>query len=203
MASTVSEERFQQFLKISIKYYSWDIILGNAGITDVSDKGDQYEISCILHDDKRPSLRLNKHLGIYHCFSCGAAGSYTKFLWELSGRSVPYTVYCDQILKANPLMQSELGFNSIFVDEKTLDNAFNRRRVFDRKSHLGSGLPITVLEKKVRALGDNWENLVLSLVLLQQDVDPSSVLSVIEKRKVDVVVPKERISVMDLLGSAV
>ena len=66
MYEKVSDERFKAFLQLSTKYYSWDIILQNAGISEVADKGDQYEIRCILHEDKRPSLRLNTITGVYN-----------------------------------------------------------------------------------------------------------------------------------------
>lgn len=195
----VSDERFQSFLNLSVKYFSWDIILRDAHIDEVADKGDQYEIKCIKHEDKRPSMRLTKRNGVYHCFSCGCKGTYTKFLWELSGRSIQYTEYCEQILKANPSMQAELGFVSLYISEKTLDPAFNGRRVFNPKAHLGSGMPITILADKVRKLDDTWENLVLSLTLLQQDVAPDGVLSLMQKQHVNVKAPSERVSLMDLL----
>ena len=199
MYEKVSDERFKAFLQLSTKYYSWDIILQNAGISEVADKGDQYEIRCILHEDKRPSLRLNKITGVYHCFSCGAAGTYTKFLWELNGRNIPYANFCEQILKSNPAMANQLGFSSLFVDEKTLNPEFKKRRVFNPKAHLGSSMPITVLAQQVRAVDDTWENLVLSHVLLQQGVEPDGILAVVKKQHIEVEKPEARVSLLDLI----
>lgn len=197
-----SNERFQSFLKASTKYYTWDIILAEANIKDVSDKGDQYEIPCPLHEDWSPSMRLTKHNGVYHCFSCGAAGTYTKFLWELSGRGIPYAEFCEQILKANPAMQLELKFKSLFVDEKSLAPEFNQRRVFKKDAHLGQAMPITTLASKVRSLGDTWENLVVSLSLLQTGMTTDGVYEVIRKRHEESAKIKttKKMSVMDLIG---
>lgn len=200
MRRVLSDERFKEFIAVSRKYFSWDIILRDAGITEVADKGEQYEIKCILHEDKRPSLRLTKNVGTYHCFSCGCKGTYTKFLWELSGRNVPYSEYCEQILKAHPQMQEELKFTSLFISEKTLDPAFNNRRVFDRKEHLGAAMPITALVTKVRKMDDSWPSLVTSLTMLQQGVTPEGVLALMQKQHIDIKEPTEKLSLMDLLN---
>lgn len=199
MPRQLSETRFQQFIQESLRYFSWESILQSAGITEVADKGEQFEIRCILHEDKRPSLRLTKSTGVYHCFSCGAKGTYTKFLWELGGRATSYSDYCEQVLKAHPAMQEALKFNSLFVTETSLDPAFNTRRVFDPKAHLGSGMPITTLASRVRALDDTWDGLVLSLTFLQQGVQPEGVLTMMQKRHIQIETPSERISLMDLL----
>lgn len=198
--STISDERFSAFLEISVKYYSWETIMQECGITNCSDKGDQFEITCPFHDDRRPSLRLNKRTGVYHCFSCGRKGTYTKFLWEMQGKAVPYAEYCEQVLKANPAMQMALKFNSLFIDQKTLDPEFNGRRVFNRESHLGSGMPLTTLASKVRKLDDSWENLVLSLTLLQQGVSTEGIYATLQRRQIKVKEPQEKIGLMDLLG---
>lgn len=198
MSRQVSSERFHAFLEASIKYFNWQTILSEAGITEVSDKGDQFLIACPLHTDWSPSMRLSKNTGMYHCFSCGASGTYTKFLWELSGKATPYAQFCEQIYKAHPAMQAELKFPSLYVTEKTLDPQFNTRRVFNSNSHLGGELPITALADKVRKIGDTWENLVLSLTLLQQGVKTDSVLAALQKRTVKIDAPTQRISLMDL-----
>lgn len=192
MTQQVSDERFKQFLDISRKYYTWDIILRDANITQVSDKGDQYEIACPFHDDWSPSMRLTKSNGVYHCFSCGRKGTYTKFLWELAGKSVPYTVYCNQILSSNISMQRALGFKSLYINEKTLDPAFNARRTFNMKSHLGAELPISTLATKLRKLDDSWETLVISLSLLQSEVKTDNILSAITKKYQEV--PKVKVT---------
>ena len=200
MPRQLSEVRFQEFLQESTKYFTWESILQNAGITEVADKGEQFEIRCILHEDKRPSLRLTKHNGVYHCFSCGAKGTYTKFLWELGGRTGSYSEFCEQVLKAHPAMQEALKFNSLFITEKALAPEFNQRRVFNRESHVGSAMPITTLASKVRKLGDDWDTLVLSLTLLQQGIATDGVLTLVQKQHVEVETPREKVSLMDILS---
>lgn len=200
MQAKVSDERFRAFHDVVRKYYSWESILAEAGITNIADKDQQYEITCPFHEDKRPSMRLTKGTGTYHCFSCGRKGLYPRFLWELSGANVPYAQFCEQILKSMPGMQQELHFTSLFVSESTLDPAFNQRRVFDPKNHVGMELPITTLVSKLRKLDDSWSTLAVSLSLLQQGVPPESILVSMEKQHITVRKPEMKINAMDLLG---
>jgi DNA primase len=43
-------------------------------------KGEDYLVKCINpdHDDAKPSMRINKVTGIYHCFSCGHKGNLLR-----------------------------------------------------------------------------------------------------------------------------
>ena len=202
MQRKVSDEHFKAFHEIIPRYYNWDIILRDCGVTQVSDNGDQYEIPCPLHVDYTPSMRLNKDTGGYHCFSCGAKGSYVKFMWETSGRGMGYVQYCEQILKNNPSMQAQLGFSSLFSTEKNLDPAFNRRRVFDPKAHLGASLPLTSLASKVQELDDSWDGLALSLTLLQQGMSTDNVLAAVKRRVINIKGNSERVRVLDLINQS-
>lgn len=199
MQSTLSEERFKQFIDVSKKYFSWEQILEEAKIGRVSDKGDQYEITCPFHDDKRPSMRLTKRVGTYHCFSCGRKGTYTRFLWELNGQNGSYASFCEQVLKAHPAMQAELHFTSLFITQNTIAPEFNQRRKFKHESHLGSDMPITTLASKVRQMDDSWRNLVLSLTLLQQGTSTDSVYALMKKQSIHVEEPEEQFSLSDLI----
>lgn len=199
MASTLSQERFFTFISESVKFFTWDEILRDANITQLSDKGDQYEITCPFHEDKRPSCRLNKETGQYHCFSCGRKGTYTKFLWELNGRNNQYSQFCEQVLRARPEIQRACGFNSLLINEKTLDPAFEKRRVFNPSTALGTGMSITTLHQKVKGMADTWEQMVASLTLLQQGLSPDSVYATLKKQYVEVKAPSEKVGLMDLL----
>lgn len=199
MPQEMSTTRFATFIEQSVKFYDWDTILLEAGITQVSDKGEQYEITCPFHEDKRPSCRLTKATGQYHCFSCERRGTYTRFLWELQGQVNTYSQFCEQILKSRPDMQSACGFNTLFITEKTLDPAFDRRRVFSAASALSAGMSLTTLYSKVRAMGDTWENMVASLVLLQQDVAPEGVYATMKKQEIKVNAPIEQMSLLDII----
>ncbi len=200
MAAELSPTRFNIFIEQSLKFFNWDDIMAEAGIKDAQDKGDQYEITCPFHEDKRPSCRLNKATGQYHCFSCERKGTYTRFLWELNGKTAPYSQFCEQVLKARPDIQQACGFSSLMLSEKTLDPAFAKRRTFNPSTALGTGMSITTLHQKVKAMGDTWENMVASMTLLQHDVSPDSIYATLKKQHIEVKVPTERVGLMDLLN---
>lgn len=199
MASEISPTRLSTFIEVSVKYFNWEDIMTEAGIKDASDKGDQYEITCPFHEDKRPSCRLNKSTGQYHCFSCDRKGTYARFLWELNGRVNSYGQFCEQLLKSHPDIQQACGFNSLMISEKTLDPAFAKRRTFNPGTGLGTGMTITTLHQKVKAMADTWENMVASLTLLQHGVAPESVYATLKKQHIDVKPPAEKVGLMDLL----
>ncbi len=48
----------------------------------ISKKGKDFKAVCPFHDDKSPSMSISPNLGIYKCFSCGAAGNAIKFVME-------------------------------------------------------------------------------------------------------------------------
>lgn len=198
MAQEMSTTRFQIFIETSIKFYTWDTILEEAGIVNVADKGEQYEITCPFHEDKRPSCRLTKATGQYHCFSCERHGTYTRFLWELQGQPTTYSRFCEQILRSRPDIQSACGFNTLFITEKTLDPAFEQRRVFTSALATSAGMSLTTLHSRIKSMGDNWENMVASLTLLQQGVSPEGVFATMKKREIKVAVPVERVGLADL-----
>lgn len=200
MPAELSTERFNTFIQQSVKFFNWEDIMSEAGISHASDKGDQYEITCPFHEDKRPSCRLNKVTGQYHCFSCNRKGTFTRFLWELNGKHNTYSQFCEQVLKARPDLQKACGFNSIFVTEKSLDPVFENRRVFNPATSLGTGMTITTLHQKMRGVGDTWENMVASLTLLQHGLSPDSVFATLKKQHIEVKEPAERVGLMDLLG---
>ena len=56
-----------------------DTLLDSLDIKYLS-KGEDYLIKCINpdHDDKKPSMRVDKVTGIYHCFSCGYKGNILR-----------------------------------------------------------------------------------------------------------------------------
>lgn len=200
MANELSHTKFMTFIEQSIKFFNWEDIMSDAGIKNAQDKGDQYEITCPFHEDKRPSCRLNKETGQYHCFSCGRKGTYTRFLWELNGQVKSYGQFCESVLKARPDLQQACGFNSLMITEKTLDPAFAKRRTFNPATGLGTGMSITTLHQKVKSLGDTWENMAASMTLLQHGVLPESVFATLKKQHIEVKVPTERVGLMDLLG---
>lgn len=43
--------------------------------------GKDFSISCPFHEDKTPSLKIDKQSGVWHCFSCGRKGRGLKSLF--------------------------------------------------------------------------------------------------------------------------
>lgn len=186
---------------ISYKYFDWMTVLADAGIKDVQDLDDQLLLRCPRHADKRPSFRIRLREHDCHCFSCGYWGRVIDLMYELSGKTIPSSQYYEQILKRSPGMQQELGFNSLYIDAYSLDPGFTGRRKFSSTDHIGSGLPVSVFSKRVKALGNTWENLVYSLTLFQEGESTESILS--RMRKMSENIPDnsvKEISLADLLG---
>lgn len=163
----LSKERLRLFDDNSWKYYDWLAVLHDHGVKDIQDLQGQYLLKCPFHEDWNPSFRIRLHEHNYHCFSCGAFGSVTNLMWKLSESSLTQVQFYEQLLKANPAFQKELGFSSLYLDAKTLDPKLMGRRTFNPKTALGTQLPIAELGKKMRQLNDSWAGLVYSLTMLQ------------------------------------
>jgi len=48
-------------------------------------KGSSYMGLCPFHDDKNPSLSVDRDKGLFHCFGCGASGDVFDFLMKIKG----------------------------------------------------------------------------------------------------------------------
>lgn len=59
-------------------------ILKDLGIT-YQESGKGLKILCFFHEEKIPSLSIDKSSGIWHCFSCGKAGNIFTLIKYLSG----------------------------------------------------------------------------------------------------------------------
>lgn len=203
-----SKERMVALDNISWRYYDWLTVLGDAGVRDIQDLQGQYLLKCPFHEDKRPSFRIRVHEHNYHCFSCGAFGSVASLMWKLSETRLSQVQYYEQLLKANPAMQKELGFNSLFLDAKTLDPRLTKPRKFNPKSSIGTQMPVSALGRKVRAMQDDWKGLVYSLTMLQHGETTDNIYAQmcrVTNEHVQVAASKERVgvvSLMDLLGDS-
>ena len=177
----LAKERLIRMKEASHLYFDWLSVLRDAGVRDIQDLQGQYLLKCPFHEDKRPSFRIRLNEHNFHCFSCNAYGTVADLMWRLSGQSMSEVQFMEALLKRNPAMQAYLGFNSLFLDHRSLDEGFNRRRVFDPKNHIGSSMPLSVLSRKVRSHGDTWENLVFSMTLLQEGESPETIISRLKK----------------------
>ena len=160
-------DRLRAMDRIAHQYFLWSNVLADAGIREVQDLSDQLLLKCPFHPDKRPSFRIRLDQHYYHCFSCNKTGSVLDLMYQLSGSTLSKSRFYEQVLKAHPGMQRDLGFNSLFLDEKTLDSGFLQRRKFSPTSHIGSDMPIKTLSSRLQKINNSWETLVYSLSLLQ------------------------------------
>jgi len=192
----------REFDEASWKYYDWLTVLQDAGIKDVQDLEGQYLLKCPFHEDYLPSFRIRLREHNYHCFSCNAFGSVANLMWKLQGSSMSQSQYYEQLLKANPAMQQFLGFNSLFIDSKSLDPALFGRRKFSAKNHLGATMPLSVLGDKMRSISNTWEGLVYSFTLLQEGENPDELLAKAKKvfsgDSSQVVAEEEKLSLSDI-----
>ena len=57
-------------------------ILDDLGLS-YQEVGKDYRTKCWYHEEKDPSMFINKETGVYHCFSCDASGSIFSIVSEL------------------------------------------------------------------------------------------------------------------------
>ena len=55
------------------------------GVTTVRRQGRTYMAVCPFHQEKTPSMSVDKARGLYHCFGCGAGGDIFQFVQETQG----------------------------------------------------------------------------------------------------------------------
>src|SRR5262245_58811038 len=66
-------------------------ILGNVGITSISERRDEIWAPCpqhiqrVGHPDKRPSWSINTKTYVHFCLSCGYKGSLQQLLIDITG----------------------------------------------------------------------------------------------------------------------
>ena len=66
-------------------------------------KGASYMGLCPFHDDKNPSLSVDKEKGVYHCFGCGESGDAIELVEKMKGIGFREAL---AYLKATPLRPS-------------------------------------------------------------------------------------------------
>lgn len=66
-----------------------DIVDVISGYVKLQRKGSNYVGVCPFHNDKNPSMSVNRPRQMYHCFSCGAGGDVFKFVMEYENLTFP------------------------------------------------------------------------------------------------------------------
>lgn len=178
----LSTERVTAFQKAVHELYSWEDVLREQGISEFKQTADGFNCKCPFHADKRPSFFVHKNTNSFYCYSCHAVGGIGKLLFNLQDADTNEFAFYDHILKANKYLQDSLGFNTLFIDSKTLSPEFEKRRVFSASSHLQQDMPIGVLTDRLKDMDDSWEMLAFSLSLLQSDIRTDDVYR-LAKRK--------------------
>lgn len=52
-------------------------------------KGKGFAGKCPWHEDKEPSLSVDREKGLYHCFGCGESGDAFALVQKMRGRRLP------------------------------------------------------------------------------------------------------------------
>ncbi len=84
---------------IFMSFYSQDLVEEIRSRSDIVDvisgyvklqrKGSNYVGVCPFHNDRNPSMSVNRPRQMYHCFSCGAGGDVFKFVMEYENLTFP------------------------------------------------------------------------------------------------------------------
>ncbi len=62
-----------------------DIVDLISEVTKVKKSGRSYMAICPFHEEKTPSMSVDRARGLYHCFGCGVGGDVFKFVQETGG----------------------------------------------------------------------------------------------------------------------
>lgn len=92
---------------------------------------------CPFHDDSTPSLAIDYERNIFNCFGCGAGGSYVNFYTacekKFKDRNIYSSTAVEEILKADPALQHQLGFTSIYDSYEQSFSIFTEENVINEE----------------------------------------------------------------------
>lgn len=105
-------------------------------------------ICCPFHHENKPSLLIEEEKRSFKCFGCGVHGDYVQFVTMYDrmrlGKSLSREQKVNELLKADPFLQSEVGANSIFSrDTYKLENV---KPLTFNKFKIGQQAPKSFLE---------------------------------------------------------
>lgn len=89
------------------------------------------QICCPLHDDSTPSFSVNFATNEWKCFGCPDGGHYIDLWMKLTNKrtGTNHTIFnsVEEILKQNPELCAELGFNSIYQSYEDEFDLFKKK----------------------------------------------------------------------------
>jgi hypothetical protein len=90
-------------------------------VVDEMERGSDLWIACPFHDDASPSCSINEEKYIYHCFSCGSKGNLINLIVDYKNKfedsGTGYYRVLNSFLQNDKVMQAELGYDSIYVNQ--------------------------------------------------------------------------------------
>ena len=158
-------ERLRALIQEIPNFYKVEDVLASYPLQDL---GDQYVLPCPFHKDSRPSFRVRKSSGVYHCFSCNATGSLLKLMYKLSNSHLSYLYFAESILKENKMLQGVLGFDTVLEEKKT---EYKSHKRFIPNKELP--IPITTLKNIVSKSDNTFKAMAASLTMLQEGISPN------------------------------
>lgn len=84
MRSRVADFQSKLSPQVQLKDEAWFLSQLQRTCPTVLTKGKDFLIVCPFHADSNPSCGVDKHKGVFRCFSCGAGGSWNKLAAKLS-----------------------------------------------------------------------------------------------------------------------
>lgn len=180
MAVVYSNERFKKFMEVAMAEMNWEDVLRSFGINEFRDLGERYELKCPFHDDWTPSFNASLTRKVYHCFSCGRKGTIIKFMYLMSDSSLSFSAYCENMLKSNIMLQDRCGFSTLKITTDEIQSKFEGRRMFNKSAVLSSDMSLYDLYRHVSKCGRTWNNLAMSLTLLQEGIPAKDVCVAVE-----------------------
>ena len=158
----------------------------NSLLEDSIRRIDDLVIRCCFQDeDASPSLSLNDKKHVYHCFACGAHGSYVDFLiqYDREVRGIRYSFYekVNELLREDPAMRAVLGFDTIFVSESLFDTPnleFKRIKIKRCKWTPSSYLELADYLKKKNS---SVEVIRMFVLMMQSGQSPEEIYRILSK----------------------
>ena len=145
-------------------------------VTQVKKSGRSYMAVCPFHQEKTPSMSIDRARGLYHCFGCGKGGDVFEFVQETRG--VDFREALDMLaakagitLVRDPAEAKQRGRRAAAIDalRRAVDVYHQRlKKALDAgpaRSYLrGRGYDVDLIDEwKLGFAGTDWDTLAKSL----------------------------------------